>query len=211
MISYFNLERGQKCGRFPAFPPTERSAHPSNLVPNGSGEPNFLRILEHAKSVQYGISRKTNRLFGSRFGSLSVNRKAPGLQILEVEFASSIPAVPPPSPAIATLYNLRRTGAKNRAFRALELVSRLSVSAGRGRNRQESPALFRKIPVSPTLLAETGAITTAARSWHSVSANAHSPTRSGTLLVGATDRHPIAETVVEAPSRQPTGLVSKGE
>ncbi|MBP0116025.1 hypothetical protein, partial [Bradyrhizobium vignae] len=71
MISYFDLERGQKRGRFPAFLPTERSAHASKLVPDRSGEPNFLRILEPAKSVQYGISGKTNGLFESPFESLS--------------------------------------------------------------------------------------------------------------------------------------------
>lgn len=81
MISYYDLERGQKCGRSPAFLPTEKSGRPSNLVPNRSGEPNFLRILGPAKSVQYGISRKTNCLFRSRFGSLSLKQGIPTWRI----------------------------------------------------------------------------------------------------------------------------------
>jgi hypothetical protein len=42
---------------------------------NEAGEPNFLRILELPKLVQYGISRKINGFAAERFGSLSLNRQ----------------------------------------------------------------------------------------------------------------------------------------
>jgi hypothetical protein len=77
-------------------------------------------------------------------------------------------------------YNLRATGPEFRAFRALALVSKLPVSVTRSRNRGKSPTYTSKTPVLRRLLAETGSITTAARSWHSVSTD--SPTLSDDRL-----------------------------
>ncbi len=50
-ISYLELQKGQKLGCFLAFPRTENSQRSSDKGPNASGEPNFLRIFEPAKSV----------------------------------------------------------------------------------------------------------------------------------------------------------------
>jgi hypothetical protein len=73
---------------------------------------------------------------------------------------------------LAAAYNLRLTGPEIRAFRAFILVSWLPISQSQGRNGGKSPVLSRKTPVLQRLLAETGSITTAARPWHSVSAQA---------------------------------------
>jgi hypothetical protein len=51
MISYLELQRPQKLGRFPAISQAENSQPSSNKGLSEAGEPNFLRIFEPAKSV----------------------------------------------------------------------------------------------------------------------------------------------------------------
>lgn len=99
------------------------------------------------------------------------------------EFDSSVSSHP--VLRLATVYNLRLTGPKIRAFHAFNLVSRLPVSDPPVRNGGKSPALFRKIPVLRRLLPETGSITTVAWPWHYVSARSPvSTTRNREFLPG---------------------------
>jgi len=65
------LQAGQKLGRFPALSRAENSQQSSNKGLNEAGEPNFLRIFEPAKSVQYDIAQKIHGLAARRFESVS--------------------------------------------------------------------------------------------------------------------------------------------